>query len=82
MSLLFTKEQLRGILTVILELSGGSRKEIVDACQTRKIINSSTFIEYILDIHLIPMGYVKSFQLDQVRYHISQVGETHLVSLW
>jgi|10_taG_2_1085330.scaffolds.fasta_scaffold310085_2 hypothetical protein len=81
MNQLFTKQQLQGILTVINELSGGSREEIIEECQERNIIASAGFVEYMLDVHLLPMGYIKSFQLDETRYNISQVGEIHLISL-
>ena len=80
MNQLFTKEQLFGMLRVIADLGGGSREEIIEACQNKNIIHTGSFVEYILDIHLLPMGYVKDFQLDQVRYNISQVGEVHLIS--
>ena len=77
----FNKKQLGGILSVIQDLSGGSRQEIIDECMRREVISASSFVEYILDVHLIPMGYVKSFHLEQARYNISQVGEVHLISL-
>lgn len=81
MNLLFTRKQLQGILAVIAGLGGGSRLEIIEACQKENIIHTASFAEYILDVHLIPMGYVKSFELDETRYNISQVGETHLMTL-
>ena len=77
---IFTKKQFKGVLKVISDLSGGSKKEISLECQCRNIINSATFVEYIIDVHLIPMGYVKCFELDETRYNISQVGEAHLIS--
>ncbi len=79
--MLFTKNQLQGVLEVIRDLSGGSASEIAKECNFRNIIHNSTFVEYMIDIHLIPMGYVKDFHLEQTRYNISQVGEMHLASL-